>query len=167
MPLCYLYHQKIFSKGVLILKHIIRKADKRHLNDINRLITEAKIGTPINKLYGNFWFIRIDKKIVACVGVEIIGNNSAILTYLAVTKECRKQGIGMTLHNHVVQFCKERGIKTIAFITMYYHFNRFKKRGFKTCPRKELPDQIKNYWMFTEKRYMKCAAMIQKEKPLW
>lgn len=140
---------------------IIHRADQRHLKDISRLIVETKIGDPMKKLKGTFWFVRIDGKIVGCQGVEILENNTAILTYLAVDTDYRKRGIGTALFNHAMRFLRTRGVTTVAFVTMYYHFNKFKKKGFKTSPRKSLPDSVRNYWMFTVKRYMKCAVMIQ------
>ena len=139
----------------------IHKADKRHLADINRLIVGARIGSRMSALEGHFWFARADGRIVGCMGVEVIDANATVLTHLAVEEEYRKQGIGMTLFNHAIEYVRDSGAITIGFITMYYHFNRFKKRGFKTCPRKFLVEPIKSHWMFTAKRYMKCAAMVQ------
>ena len=140
---------------------VVYRADRRHLKDINRLIVETKIGDPMSKLKGIFWFVRMDGKIIGCQGVEILENNTAIFTYLAVDTDYRKCGIGTALFNHAMQFLRAQDIMVVAFVTMYYHFNKFKKKGFKTSPRRFLPDEVRNYWMFTAKRYMKCAAMIQ------
>ena len=60
-----------------------------------------------------------------------------------------------------MQVAKEKGAKTIAFVTMYYLFRFYKKRGFKTRKRAELPENVKDYWMFTVQRYKKCAVMIK------
>ncbi len=48
----------------------------------------------------------------------------------------------------------------MTLVSMYYHFNFYKHRGFRTIPRKELPADIIGYEQFTAKRYMKCAVMI-------
>lgn len=140
----------------------IHRADKRHLNDINRLIVEAKIGEPMDKFNGPFWFVRIDGRIVACAGLEFIYNKkAAVLTHLAVEKRLRRHGIGFTLIQHRINVAQKQGVKILALATMYYLFNFYKKRGFRTCPRKNLPDVVKDYWMFTVPRYKKCAVMIQ------
>ena len=60
-----------------------------------------------------------------------------------------------------MRIAKERGAKIVALVTMYYWFRFYKKRGFRTCPRADLPAVIKDYWMFTAPRYKKCAVMYQ------
>jgi len=138
------------------------KADKRHLSAINRLIVETRIGDPMDKLHGTFWFARVNGEIVGCAGVELIGNNAAVINYVAVRAGFRKKGIGMTLLGKVMGFARQQGVNLIGLVTMYYLFNRFKKRGFRTCPRKELPKALMDHWMFTAQRYMKCAAMFRR-----
>lgn len=139
----------------------ICKADARHLPDINRLIVETRIGEPENKLDGQFWFVRRDNRIVGCIGGKMIGAKTAVLTHLAVEGVYRKQGIGMALFDHALSHFCSRGATVIGFITMYYHFRRFKRRGFQTRPRKLLPEPLKSHQMFTAQQYMKCAAMVQ------
>lgn len=150
------------SERRINLNFTIHRANRHHLADINRLIVSANIGTPMNELEGIFWIAKVDHKVVGCVGAEIVGEDVAVLTYLAVEKDYRKNGIGMSLFNHSIRCCLlKRGIRFIAFITMYYHFRRFKKRGFRVLKRQLLPEAVVGHWMFTAKKYMKCAAMIQ------
>jgi len=115
----------------------------------------------MKKLDGRYWIARVDGRTVGSMGAKMIDSDTAVLTTLAVEKPYRKQGIGMSLFNHAVNHVRSHGATTVGFITMYYHFNRFKRRGFKTLPRKFLSEPLKSHWMFTAKRYMKCAAMIQ------
>jgi N-acetylglutamate synthase-like GNAT family acetyltransferase len=143
------------------MRFTIHKADKRHLSDINRLIVEARIGESEDALDGQFWVARVSGQIVGCVGGKMIDGNTAALTYLAVDSSYRRQGIGMSLFNHAVNHFCSRGATTVGFITMYYHFNRFKRRGFCTVPRKFLSEPLKSHWMFTARQYMKCAAMVR------
>lgn len=143
------------------MRFTIHEADRRHLSDINHLVVETRIGSPLEKLDGQYWIAKVNGRVVGSMGATIIDSNTAVLTTLAVEKQYRKQGIGMTLFNHVVNHVRDRGATTIGFITMYYHFNRFKRRGFRTMPRKFLSEPMKSHWMFTSKRYMKCAAMVQ------
>jgi N-acetylglutamate synthase-like GNAT family acetyltransferase len=60
----------------------------------------------------------------------------------------------------VFEAARKRGLKVMTLVSMYYHFNFYKHRGFRTIPRKELPADIIGYEQFTAKRYMKCAVMI-------
>lgn len=139
----------------------IQKADRRHLPDINRLIVDAKIGDPMTNLEGEFWFIRQGARIVGCMGGTQITDDSVILTHLAVERGYRKQGIGMTLFHYAEEYFRARGCRVFAFITMYYLYNRFKKRGYKVVPRVGLPQVVRDHWMFTAQRYKKCGAMIK------
>lgn len=138
----------------------ILRADNRHLKDINRLIRGAKIGDGIKKPVKNFWIARLNKKIVGCAGLDLIGNKSAIFTHLVVAKKFRHQGIGLALINHRKRVARQRRANVLALITMYYYYNFYKRRGFKVVKRADLPEHLKNYWMFTAKRYKKCAVMI-------
>ena len=147
------------------MQFTIRRADKRHLSDINRLLVETRIGEPEDRLDGQFWFARTYGQVVGCMGGKMIGEHTAVLTHLAIDPNYRKQGIGMALFNHALNHFRSTGATTVGFITMYYHFNRFKRRGFKTTPRKLLSEPLKSHWMFTAKRYMKCAAMVQTFSP--
>lgn len=146
----------------------ISRANKRHLKDISRLIVDTRIGKETlaeqvaEGLAQHTWFVRMDGRIVGCMGAEFIDRRTAILTHLAVSAEYRKRGIGMALFRHAVEFARRRGAHTVAFITMYYHFRRFKKHGFAVFKRCDLPEAIKAHWMFTAKRYMKCAAMLRR-----
>ncbi len=141
--------------------YCIRKADTRHKREIHKLVAGANMGRPLNELAKKLWFVKENGRIVACIGGEFIDDDTFIMQHLAVEKAYRKRGIGMTLFNHAVGYATKNGATTRSVLTMYYHFRRFKRRGFRTLPRKLLPDSLRNFWMYTEKRYMKCAAMIQ------
>lgn len=151
---------KIIEKEVNLRIRIL-KADERHRKDINCLIVSAKIGSSIRGPIRNFWIVRMHNKIVACAGLDFFGNEAAILTYLVVEKEFRHQGIGSALIQHEIDLARKHGASLLALAAMYYHFNFYKRRGFKTCPRKDLPGSVKGYWMFTIQRYKKCAVMIR------
>lgn len=139
----------------------IHRADRRHLPDISRLIVETRIGDPLDHLPQNCWFARQDGRIVGFAAGEFADKRTFVGEYLAVEEGCRRQGIGMALFGHMVEDARRRGAKVMGFVTMYYLFNRFKKRGFRVVKRQDLPEALRSHWMFTVKRYMKCAAMIR------
>ena len=142
--------------------HKILRAGERHRKEINRLIRKAKIGSGLdrNEPIKNFWIVRNQNQVIACAGLDFY-NDFAILTTLVVDKEFRHQHIGGSLIQHRLNVAKQSGAKMVALVTMYYHFNFYKRRGFKTCPRKDLPESIKDYSQFTAKRYKKCAVMFR------
>ena len=140
----------------------IIKAREEHRKDISRLLRTTRIGSfGKHERIKNFWVVKMNDRIVACAGLDFFDKEIAIFTHLAVEKEFRHQGIGSALIRLRMDKAKKRGAKILAFVTMYYWFRFYKKRGFRTCPRKNLSENIKNYWMFTAKRYMKCAVMYQ------
>lgn len=141
----------------------IIRAREQHRKEINRLIIGTRIGGPIKEPIKNFLIARVDGKTIGCAALECIGNGAAVFTHCAVQEEFRKKGIGSALVAERLRMARKKGIKILALVTMYYRFRFYKKRGFRTCPRAELPECVRNYWMFTEKKYKKCAVMIRKE----
>jgi N-acetylglutamate synthase-like GNAT family acetyltransferase len=140
----------------------IIKANEEHRKDMARLIRVAKIGSLLeDESIKDMWVVKNKGRIVACAGLDFHGPKVAIFTSLVVEKKFRHQGIGSILIRHRTKIARERGASTIAFVTMYYHFNFYKRRGFITCPRKNLPDNVRSYWMFTTSRYKKCAVMLK------
>jgi N-acetylglutamate synthase-like GNAT family acetyltransferase len=109
----------------------------------------------------NTWVVRVGNEVVAFAGLDFIQNQAAILEGIVVKKELRHQGIGAMLIKHRIQVARARGVKVFALATMYYLYNFYKRRGFKTCPRANLPDFLQSYPQFTDKRYKKCAVMVR------
>ena len=140
----------------------IVRADNRHKREINKLIYASKIGSglrgPVSR---NTWIIRSGKQIVGFAEMEFISRQTAILKGVAVDEEFRHRGIGSALIKHRMKVARKRGIKVFALCTMYYLFNFYKRRGFKTCPRAYLPDYLRNYHQFASQRYKKCAVMVK------
>jgi N-acetylglutamate synthase-like GNAT family acetyltransferase len=143
------------------MSYKIIKADERHRADLDRLLKLTRIadgfGTgPVR----NFWVAKCDGRVVGCAGMAFIPENAAVFTHLAVEEEYRHRGIGAALTAKRFEEARKRGITTLALITMYYSFNRYKRRGFRTVPRKELRADLLAFPDFTAKRYMKCAVMV-------
>jgi N-acetylglutamate synthase-like GNAT family acetyltransferase len=143
----------------------IVKADERHRSEIDRLIKETRIGEgyEADRPVRDFWVAKQGDRVVGCAGV-VYFNGIAILTHVAVEAELRRQGIGGALVDKAYDAAQGKGVKVVALITMYYRFNWFKKWGFRTVPRAELPAHIACYPDFTSKRYMKCAVMLSDKR---
>lgn len=140
----------------------IFRADGRHKRDINRLIKTAKIGSGIKgPVPRDTWVARVGDKVIGYASLDFVGNKAAILEGMVVERGFRHQGIGSTLISRRMKVARRRGIKVFALCTMYYLFNFYKRRGFRTCPRDYLPGFLKTYTQFTERRYKKCAVMVK------
>lgn len=137
----------------------IHSGHKRDRPEILRLLKQARIGTDTNVPIENYSLVRIDGQLVAVGAIDFPRPGVAILTRLAVRKDMRHRGIGAALITHRLNQARARGARLVALVTMYYHFNLYKRRGFRTCPRQDLPAELRDYWMFREPRYMKCAVM--------
>lgn len=140
----------------------IVKANGYHKKDINRLICEAKIGSGIKgSIPRNTWVAMLEGRVVGFANLDFVGKKVAILKEIAVDRAFRHKGIGSALINQRMYHARRRGVNVFALATMYYLFNFYKRRGFATCPRRFLPDFLRNYPQFNAQRYMKCAVMVK------
>jgi N-acetylglutamate synthase-like GNAT family acetyltransferase len=126
------------------------------------LLRAARTGADeLNAPIRNYVIVQENSKLIGCAAIDFHGSAVGVLTHVAVRKDMRHRGIGAALIQNRMALARARGIRTMALVTMYYHFNLYKRRGFRTCPRKDLPIELKNYWMFTAPQYMKCAVMYR------
>lgn len=58
-----------------------------------------------------------DGEPVGCVRVEIMPDNTALLTRFAVKLSCQNNGIGKSMMNHVDKIMKKNGVKSISLYT--------------------------------------------------
>jgi N-acetylglutamate synthase-like GNAT family acetyltransferase len=142
------------------VKFKIVKASERHRADINRLCLETRISDGVEGSIKNSWVAKVGDRVVGFAAMEFINKRAAVLTNLAVEKKMRHFGIGAALIEKRFENARKHNVEVLLLITMYYHFNFYKRRGFCTIPRKELADDLRAYSQFTAKRYMKCAVMI-------
>jgi N-acetylglutamate synthase-like GNAT family acetyltransferase len=143
------------------VKFQIIRANESHRKEINRLLQATRISS--HRIQGpirNFWMAKVGDRFVGCAGMDFISKEVGVLTHLAVEKEYRHNGIGAALVAKRFAYAKQRGVKVMTLITMYYRFNFYKRRGFRTIPRPNLPVDIRAYAQFTAQEYMKCAVMI-------
>ena len=140
----------------------IEQANRRDRPEISRLLKNARIGTDLNVPIEHYYMVRMDGQLIGVGAIDFPTPEVAILTRLAVRPDFRHRGIGAALVAHRLNVARQRGARLAALVTMYYRFNFYKRRGFRTCPREKLPTPLRDYWMFTEPRYMKCAVMWRK-----
>lgn len=145
------------------MRIVIVAANERHRSAINRLLWSTKIGPSYGREASlkNIWVAKGGRRVIGFQAVDFWRHGAAILVGGAVEKEYRRQGVGSLLMGRALKEARKRKVSIVALLTMYYWFRFCKKRGFQTCPRKNLPDAVATYPQFTSRRYMKCAVMIQ------
>ncbi|UCG35355.1 MAG: N-acetyltransferase [Candidatus Omnitrophota bacterium] len=128
---------------------MIRKATIADAKNIHTLIQScAKKGKilerSLNNIYENiraFWVYEDKTKIVACCALGIVGwQNLGEIRSLVVAPKFRHKGIGANLVKKCIEEAKGLSIKGIFTLTFIPSF--FKKLGFKTIDKKELPHKI-------------------------
>lgn len=93
---------------------------------------------------GNFWVARTGDKIIGTIALVDIGNSEVGLRKMFVHPEYRgkEKGIAQALMNRVIEWCKEKQVRTIYLgtINIMKAAHRFyEKNGFSAIARGELP----------------------------
>ncbi|MFH1876054.1 MAG: N-acetyltransferase [Candidatus Omnitrophota bacterium] len=101
---------------------------------------------PLNYIYENirdYWVDEHGKRIVACCALHVIGwEGLAEIKSLIVSQTHQNRGIGASLVVQCLAEAKGLGAGSIFALTFAGPF--FKKLGFRTIDRKELPHKIWN-----------------------
>ena len=95
---------------------------------------------------GNFWVAKDEGKLAGTIGLYPCGNNTAILKKFFVYEEYRgvPHHLGQKLYFTLLDFAKEKGIKTLILDTPKNTERAHKfyiKAGFKSVEKEELPVQ--------------------------
>ncbi|HJW88349.1 MAG TPA: N-acetyltransferase [Dehalococcoidia bacterium] len=98
---------------------------------------------PLSEVYENlrdFFVIRKDEELVACVALHICWSDLAEIKSLAVREEDQDQGVGKTLAEACIEEARGLGIATLFALT--YKPTFFEKLGFKRVDVQELPRKV-------------------------
>lgn len=95
---------------------------------------------------GNFWVAKDEGKLAGTIGLYPCGNNTAILKKFFVYEEYRgvPHHLGQKLYFTLLDFAKEKGIKTLILDTPKNTERAHKfyiKAGFKSVKKEDLPIQ--------------------------
>ena len=93
---------------------------------------------------GNFWIASCDEQLVGTIGLIDIGNRQSALRKMFVRKDYRgkEKGIGQQLLDHVIAWCREKGIDEIylgTFDTLKAAQRFYIKNGFTVIAKEALP----------------------------
>jgi len=98
---------------------------------------------PLSEVYENlrdFFVIRKDEELAACVALHICWSDLAEIKSLAVREEDQDQGVGKTLAEACIEEARGLGIATLFALT--YKPTFFEKLGFKRVDVQKLPRKV-------------------------
>ena len=98
---------------------------------------------PLSEVYENlrdFFVIRKDKEVAACVALHICWSDLAEIKSLAVREEDQDQGVGKRLAEACIEEARGLGIATLFALT--YKPTFFEKLGFKKVDVQKLPRKV-------------------------
>lgn len=128
---------------------MIRKATLADSKPIHQLINSwAKKGKvlerSLNDIYENirdFWVCIEKKKVIGCCALHVVGwQGLGEIKSLVVAKGSQRGGAGAKLIKKCIEEAKTLGVGDIFALTFVSDF--FKKLGFKSIDKKELPHKI-------------------------
>lgn len=127
---------------------MIRKAKVADVKQIKQLLASyaAKgllLDRPVTKIYENlrdFFVAEENNEIIGCCALHICWENLAELRSLAVHEKSKGNGIGKALAETCLKEAKEMGFQKIFTLTYVPDF--FKKLGFKTVAKEEMPHKV-------------------------
>lgn len=134
----------------------IIKATKKDLPDIFLLLKEVNLPTDgVTEHFKNFLVLKIDRKLIGCVGLEIT-KTSCLIRSLAVTTVEQGKGYGQLLVKAVLHLITNKGIRKAYLLTTDGE-DYFKKFGFRVIDRKEAEPDIQKTPQFT---YICCQSAV-------
>lgn len=133
------------GRGALLVPRKARIADVPRMHRLVNEHAESGLMLPrsLSELYENlrdFWVLEEDDAVVACCALHIDWADLAEVRSLAVDKQCRRRGIGLTMVSACLAEAKEMGIATAYALTMEPSF--FERCGFARIEMADLPRKI-------------------------
>lgn len=132
------------------MSYSIQKMKFEDLSAVKQLLQSAELPfEDIDKHWNTFLVARNHDFIIGAIGLEMLEEN-ALLRSLVVKEEFRNMGIGKELYNKCIELAEENNSNEIGLLTTTAE-GFFKKRGFITLSKHEIPDfiqQTKEYKVY-------------------
>ncbi len=135
-----------------------RKATDSDLNFIKAMLKQENLPyEDCQHHLDNFLVLQEIDKIIGVGGIELY-NKFALVRSIAVLKEYRGQGIGLSIFSKVKQYAMENGVEEIYLLTETAEAY-FSKLGFVTISRDIVPKPIKQTKQFSSLCPSSAAVM--------
>jgi len=149
------------SSLLYLCPHIqIKRARDRDRRAIWRLHLEIK-SPHARRINIDEYFVAIAAgKVVGCAAIRRV-RGGGYLYGRAVRGEWRQRGIGTALIVRRLEWLRARGAKVAVGLVMFWNVSVFRKLGFQTIPRAELPMQYLKLGDFRNERNCHCATLLK------
>ena len=126
----------------------IEKARIQDVGQIHHLINyfadrNEMLARSLSEIYENirdYFVVREDDKVIACVALHVMWEDLAEIKSLAVAEGSQKRGIGSELVRACLQEARELGLSTIFCLTYKPEF--FERASFTRIDKMELPHKV-------------------------
>ena len=126
----------------------IEKAKIGDVPEIHKLVNSfagkgQMLARPLSEIYENlrdYFVVRKDKKVIACVALHISWSDLAEVKALAVSSRNQKKGLGALLVAACIEEAKQLDIPVIFCLT--YRPDFFGKQGFIEVDKMKLPKKV-------------------------
>jgi len=126
----------------------IEKARIQDAGQMHRLINyfadkNEMLARSLSEIYENvrdYFVVRENDKIIACVALHVMWEDLAEIKSLAVAEDSQKQGIGRELVSACLDEAKELGLSTVFSLTYKPEF--FERSDFTRIDKMELPHKV-------------------------
>ncbi len=130
------------------MEYSIEKARINDASQIHKMVNHfaangKMLPRSLSEIYENirdYFVIRENDKVVACVALHISWDDLAEVKSLAVTEEYQKHGVGENMVVECLYEARELGIPNVFCLT--YVPNFFAKCGFEMVDKRELPHKV-------------------------
>jgi amino-acid N-acetyltransferase len=126
----------------------IEKAKIGDVPEIHKLVNSfagrgQMLARPLSEIYENlrdYFVVKKDKKVIACVALHISWSDLAEVKALAVSSRNQKKGFGAQLVSACIEEAKQLDIPVIFCLTYQPEF--FSKQGFLEVDKMKLPKKV-------------------------
>lgn len=139
----------------------IHRAATHESKAVRLLLKRSRIGRDVAPPLSQLWTATLHNQVVGTAGLELI-HPVAVLHSVAVEKQLRHRGIGLQLVTRCLEEAGRQGAETAALVTMFWNVNFFRRAGFESISRKELPWELRRHPLFSAAKYRYTIPMFLK-----
>ena len=131
--------RQLEGKNIVIADMKISDLENLKISDFDDFWNMDILKDELTSQTSQFICAKYENKIVGFAGIKIVIDEADIMN-IAVKKDYRRQGIATLLLNHILNICKEKGIKMINLEVNEENFSAislYQKLGFEECGRRK------------------------------
>lgn len=137
----------------------IRHASPEEVKEIRKI--HGELHRPKRPVRASEYLVAVDsQRVVACAAVRMF-KGGGYLYGLAVERKSQRCGVGAALTRARMDLIRERGESLAVVLAMFWNVNFFRKLGFQTVRREELPAAVRRIADFRKPEYKHSAVLWQ------